>query len=182
LRLGGVRNTAAYIIRAFSNFVQHKHLFDQSDQCYYQSMPQPLPHTAKAVILTCIDDRIPPATAKFLAGLPGGAFHPALAGGGAALLSEDTRETALKQIIAAYQINHISTVYLESHTDCGAYRLAGVTFDDSTAEIAQLYGDLDRAAQLVRAALAGIGANEAELTIQCRVIDPTGELIAEPNH
>jgi carbonic anhydrase len=143
-------------------------------------MSSPLPHTAKAVILTCIDDRLSSATAKFLAGLPGGAFHPALAGGGAALLSEDTREAALKQIVAAYQINRVSTVYLESHTDCGAYRLAGVTFDGPEQETARLYSDLDRAAELVKAALAGVSAPTSEITVTCRVVDPAGQTIARP--
>jgi carbonic anhydrase len=135
------------------------------------------PHTAKTVVLTCIDDRLPAAHATFLAGLPGGAFHAALAGGGASLLSEDTREAALKQIVAAYQINHATTIYLESHTDCGAYRLAGVTFASPTAEVTRLYSDLDRAAELVRAALAGVGADPDELTIICRVVAPSGQAV-----
>lgn len=141
-------------------------------------MSNNLPHTAKTVILTCIDDRLPASHAEFLATLPGGAFHTALAGGGAALLSEATREATLKQIVAAYQINHATTVYLESHTDCGAYRLAGVTFDNPDAELSRLYADLDRAAELVRAALVAVGANESELTINCRVVNPTGHVVA----
>jgi carbonic anhydrase len=139
-----------------------------------------IPHTAKHFVLSCIDDRLTGAVSAFIASLPGGAFHAALAGGGAAILSEDTREAALKQIAAAYQINHATIVHLESHTDCGAYRLAGVTFSDPAEEITRLYSDLDRAGGLVRAALATAGAPDTSIVIQTRVVDPTGRLIQRP--
>jgi carbonic anhydrase len=142
-------------------------------------VPSVQPHTAKAAYFSCIDDRLAVAGARFLASLEGGAFHPAMAGGGAAFLTKDTRTSALKQVAAAYTINHVTDIYLESHTDCGAYRLAGVTFDSPEQELERLLSDLVQAAALVHGALAGAGAAEGEITIHLRVVNPTGRVLKE---
>jgi carbonic anhydrase len=134
-------------------------------------------NTAKAILFSCIDDRLVQADDTFIAA-HGGAFHASLAGGGAAFLDAADRAVALKQIVAAYKINHATTVYLESHTDCGAYRLAGVTFASPEAEITRLYADLAQAAGYIKAALLEAGATESELVIETRVINPAGQFIA----
>lgn len=142
-------------------------------------MPTPIPHTAKSVFLSCIDDRLVQSNAEFIAA-HGTAFHPSLAGGGAAILNETSQSVALAQIVAAYKIAGVTTVYLESHTDCGAYRLAGVTFDSDAAEIARLYRDLDQAGELAKTALASAGAKPAAIHINLLVVDPAGQLQARP--
>lgn len=140
-------------------------------------MPTKLPHTAKATYFSCIDGRLNKHHASFIATLNGGAFEPAMAGGGAAILNATDRASALKQIVAAYKINAITDVYLESHTDCGAYRLAGVTFESPEQEITRLYADLDEAARLVKDALASEGAPPDNIAIHTQVVDPAGTLI-----
>ncbi len=141
-------------------------------------MPNQLPHTAKSVFFSCIDDRLSPAGADFIAKLPGGAFHPSMAGGGAAFLSEEDRPAALKQIVAAYKISGITDVYLQSHTDCGAYRLSGVTFANADDELQRLTTDLAKASDIIRQALIEAGAKGEEITIHTEVIDPSGETLA----
>lgn len=139
------------------------------------------PHTAKSVFFGCIDDRLVEADVAFIKKLEGGAFHPKIAGGGIAFLTEEDRRSALKQIAASYRINHITDVYLESHTDCGAYKLAGITFDDPITETRRLYEDLDRAAEAVRNTLIEAGAQEGEVAVHLRVVDPDGQLVDRPH-
>ena len=138
------------------------------------------PHTAKSVFFGCIDDRLTQADSKFIAD-HGEAFHPNLAGGGAAFIDTAERTVALKQIVAAYQINNATEIYIESHTDCGAYRLAGITFSSPDAEIARLYADLDLAAKYVTTALTAAGADPSRVTVHTRVVDPTGKLQTRRN-
>jgi carbonic anhydrase len=139
-----------------------------------------IPHTAKAVLFTCIDDRLNETSSAFIQGLNGGAFHPSLAGGGLAFLDDAYRASALQQIIAAYKINHITDIYLQSHTDCGAYRLSGVTFASPEDELRRLYADLDQAATIIRPALAEAGAAPDEVAIHLEVVDPTGQPQSRP--
>jgi carbonic anhydrase len=139
------------------------------------------PHFAKNVFFACIDDRLVETHLKFVIKL-GGAFYPAVAGGGLAFIDESERATALKQVAAAYTINHINTVYLESHTDCGAYRLSGAVFNSLGEELERLYDDLDRAAILVQDTLAAAGAQRGEVTVHVRVVDPAGHVQARPEH
>lgn len=141
-------------------------------------MSNQLPHTAKSVFFSCIDDRLSPAGAASIAGLPGGAFHPSMAGGGAAFLSDEDRPAALKQVVAAYKINGITDVYLQSHTDCGAYRLAGVTFETPEEELKRLQDDLTQAAKTVRQALHEAGAEDGSVTVHTEVVDPAGTSLA----
>src|SRR4051812_8130432 len=96
------------------------------------------PHLATCLFLSCIDDRLIQHDIKFFSHT-GSAFITRLAGGGGAFLNPDDRKTALKQIVAAYKISGITEIYLQSHTDCGAYRLSGITFDSLEAEVARLH-------------------------------------------
>jgi carbonic anhydrase len=142
-------------------------------------LPTNPPHFAKNVFFGCIDDRIVETHLNFIIKI-GGAFYPAVAGGGFAFVDLGERETALKQVAAAYSINHVTTIYIESHTDCGAYRLAGIQFTSAADEIDHLYQDLDTASDLVKHELETAGAGPGEVTILTRVIDPSGTLIPRP--
>lgn len=144
-------------------------------------MPAPAKHFAKNLLFACIDDRLVEHHLNFIIQI-GGAFYPAVAGGGLAFVDPNEQETALKQVAAAYAINKINTVYLESHTDCGAYRLAGVTFTNRDEEVARLFADLDQAESLVRARLAAAGALAGEVAIKSRVVDPSGTVVDRPVH
>lgn len=139
-----------------------------------------MPHTAKAILFTCMDERLEDAIETTIHQLPGGAFHAALAGGGAAVTFESDRATALKQIVAAYKINHIADVHLQSHLECGAYGLAGITFQDARDEASRLYADLDAAQAIVSAALAEAGAAAGEISFHLSVIDLSGNTVARP--
>jgi carbonic anhydrase len=134
------------------------------------------PHVATGLFLSCIDDRLIQSDFKFFAQAVGEPFVVRLAGGAGALLNPDDRKTALKQIAAAYKIAGITEVYLQSHTDCGAYRLAGVTFDSPEAELKRLYADLDEAAGHVRSTLTEAGADPAAIAIHTRVVNPVGQM------
>jgi carbonic anhydrase len=139
------------------------------------------PHFAKNCFFGCIDDRLVENHLKFIIKI-GGAFYPAVAGGGLAFIDPTEQETALKQVAAAYTINHINTVYLESHTDCGAYRLAGVTFHSESEELGRLYEDLDQAATMILHTLEESGAAAGEVTVHVRVVDPAGHIMPRPEH
>ena len=139
-------------------------------------MAQPAPHFAKSCLFACIDDRLAASDFEYIKEI-GGAFCPALAGGALAIVSRATRAAALTQIVLSYKINQISDVYLQSHTDCGAYRLAGAVFTSPQAEIERLYADLHEAEKLVNDALIEAGAKPGEVKVHLRVVDPAGRLI-----
>lgn len=142
-------------------------------------MPNTYPHNAKSVFLSCIDDRLVAADAQFAASV-GTAFHPRLAGGALALLDPATMPVAMQQLAIPYVLAGVTEVYLESHTGCGAYKLAGVTFESNEAEIKRLYSDLDEAEDNARAALIEAGAPESDVKIHTRVVDPGGNLLERP--
>ena len=139
------------------------------------------PHFAKNVFFGCIDDRLVESHLKFIIKI-GGAFYPAVAGGGLAFVSTQEHDTALKQVAASYTINHINNVYLESHTDCGAYRLSGAVFHNQTEELDRLYSDLDQAAKLTDLALREAGAQPGDVNIHVHVVDPEGHVLPRPHH
>lgn len=133
------------------------------------------PHFAKNVFFACIDDRLVESHLQFIIKI-GGAFYPAVAGGGLAFVSPQEHDTALKQVAASYKINQVKHVYLESHTDCGAYALSGAKFNSPTEELNRLYADLDQAKTQVEAALLETGAATGEVEVHLRVVNPDGEL------
>jgi carbonic anhydrase len=147
---------------------------------YNKAMSTLKSHTAKTLVFTCMDERLEPAIRQLIHSQPGGAFHVALAGGGATLTSDTDSPVALKQIVTAYKINQVTDVYLQSHTDCGAYGLAGITFSSADEEATRLYADLAVARQRVEAALAQAGATPGSVTIHTQVINPAGELVDDP--
>ncbi len=128
-------------------------------------------HFAKNVFFSCIDDRLVKSHSLFVKQI-GGAFCPSMAGGGLAFISSEQSDIALKQIVAAYTINHINHVYIESHTDCGAYRLAGVTFRSLEDEIKRLEDDLEVAVSKINASLLKTGAAPGEVIVTTRIVNP----------
>ena len=137
-------------------------------------------HTAKTIVFTCMDERLETYISSLIQSFEGGAFHAAMAGGGAAFAAESDSAVALKQVLAAYKINHITDVYLQSHHDCGAYGLSGVVFHSRQEETSRLYADLDLATDMIKAALAESGEGSVELTIHTEVINLAGEKIERP--
>jgi len=144
-------------------------------------VPTIRPHFAKNVFFACIDDRLVQNHLKFIVEI-GGAFFPSVAGGGLAFIDPAERQTALKQVAAAYKINHITKVFLESHTDCGAYHLSGAVFHSVSEELTRLYRDLDEAAVLITETLEQAGAAPHEVTIHVNVVDPEGKTQPRPEH
>lgn len=134
------------------------------------------PHTATSVLLSCIDDRLVQSDAKFAKGI-GDAFNPRIAGGGLALLDPAVQAVAMQQLAITYVLADITEVYLQSHTGCGAYKLAGVTFEDDAAEVERLYSDLDEAAENAREAMVQAGAPEDKVVIHTQVVNPAGEIL-----
>lgn len=139
------------------------------------------PHFAKNVFFACIDDRLTESHLKTIIKI-GGAFYAAVAGGGLAFLAPDTQETALKQVALSYKINRINNVYLESHTNCGAYALSGATFQSEAEELDRLYADLDQAAEKIQATLREAGAEPGEVTVNVSVVDPNGQVQPRRDH
>jgi carbonic anhydrase len=139
------------------------------------------PHFAKNVFFSCIDDRLVQEHLNFIIKI-GGAFFPSVAGGGLAFIDPAEQDTALKQVAASYKINRIDTVYIESHTDCGAYRLSGAVFHSLADELQRLYEDLDHAQVLVQKALSEAGAKPGEVTVHTSVVNPEGIVQPRPEH
>jgi carbonic anhydrase len=129
--------------------------------------------TDKSFLLSCIDYRLVQPDAQFISE-HGEAFHARLAGGAASVIEPHDQAVALKQVIAAYKLAGVTEIYLESHLDCGAYRLSGATFTSLEHETAQLYEDLDKAAEIVESTLIAAGANPADISVHTRAVDPTG--------
>ena len=139
-------------------------------------MPTTPPTTVKSIFFGCIDYRLATIDTEFITA-HGNAFRPTFAGGGRALLDPIDRPAALHQIMAAYQLSRVTNVYIESHLDCGAYKLAGATFASHADEVAKLYADIDEASAYVREALETAGASPEDITIEPRVIDLFGNLM-----
>jgi len=133
-------------------------------------------HFAKSIFFSCIDDRLVDSHYTFVKQI-NGAFCADMAGGGLALISPEQSQAALEQIIDAYKINHIDHVYIESHIDCGAYLLSGVTFIDRESEVGKLYADLETAKSAVQSALIQAGAQAGEVTVLTRVVDFNNQLL-----
>ena len=110
----------------------------------------------------------------------GGAFYSAIAGGGLAFVSKDDQETSLKQVAASYAINHVEDIYIESHLECGAYRLSGAVFNSRDEELRRLYHDLDNAKALVESTLIAQGASLHEVKVHTSVVNLNGEIQPRP--
>jgi carbonic anhydrase len=140
---------------------------------------KPPAHFAKNVLFACIDDRLVESHMKQIIKL-GGAFYSAIAGGGLSFVSKDDSETALKQVAASYAINHVKDIYIESHLECGAYRLSGAVFSSREEELSRLYRDLDDAKALVESTLIAQGATLSEVNVHTSVVDLEGNIVPRP--
>ena len=150
--------------------------YTQPRRIMRHNMSMSAPHFAKNVFFGCIDDRLVKSHQEFVTKI-GGAFPSSIAGGGLAFVSPAERDIALKQVSLSYAINHVNHVYLESHTDCGAYTVAGITFDTPEEEVDRLYHDLGIAASAAKTALLQAGAMPNEVVVTVRVVDPEGRII-----
>lgn len=138
------------------------------------------PHTAHTIMFTCIDERLESAISTHLQSIPGGAFHVALAGGGAVFTQEPEASVGIKQVLAASNIRPITDVIVQSHLDCGAYKLAGVVFDSRSEELNRLYADLGVAASKIKHSFMQ-HYSDTSLTVHVQVIDLEGHLVPPLN-
>lgn len=110
-------------------------------------------HSAKAVILRCIDFRFVADTAAFLKslGFAGSYDDVAIAGAVKNLVDPydptDT-EFAYRQLALARKLHGVTDVVLLNHTDCGAYG-GRATFASDEEEHARHVKDLSRAKEMV---------------------------------
>lgn len=130
------------------------------------------PNVGKALLLSCIDDRLVAPDTVFVAEL-GGAFMARTAGGtyGAA------RHPAwlAEQVVTAWQVNQITDVYLQSHTDCGFYAAhAPNPAVGLESQVAELYEVIDTVIVELTAAIAALGVPADAIAYHARVVDPNG--------
>lgn len=114
-----------------------------------------------AYVLTCVD----PANINTLVKIfnlrfgKGGFFMPGELGGVKGLVSPEKktdREFIFRKIKTANLVHKIDILVLVNHSGCGAYRLAGHTFEDRSAEKAFHAGQMEKAAKLLKKKLTGV--------------------------
>lgn len=115
-------------------------------------------HTAKALVLHCIDFRFIDGLNHWLdeQGLTGQYDRVAVAGAVKNLVdpAESTDPAfVMKQIEISKRLHDISEVWLINHRDCGAYGKIFTTDDD---ELARHRGDLLKAQQMVSGVISGV--------------------------
>jgi hypothetical protein len=70
--------------------------------------------------------------------------------------TENDRQNILKKIKTAAKIHPFELMLLINHSDCGAYRLQGQTFDDSRKEEAYHAEELRRAEEIIKCEFPGL--------------------------
>ena len=135
------------------------------------------PHTAKRVVVHCMDDRLQGSLEPHVVGSTGSAFRVSVAGGPAAFVWRESRAVMIDQIMAAYAINRIGQIDLVAHPDCGAYRRKGIRFADFNAEVAGLYADLNRAAAIIWQAFVDAGVDLRTIKIRCLAVELDGRRV-----
>lgn len=110
-------------------------------------------HGCRALVISCLDYRLHHALHDWADKRygPTGYDLVHLAGGGGALLQEDTKAAVLKQVEISHRLHSISEVVLVNHMDCGAYGGSAAFQNDETAERARYTTDLGQAANLITA-------------------------------
>lgn len=110
-------------------------------------------HGCRALVISCIDYRLHHALHTWADKLygPTGYDLVHLAGGGGALLQEDTKAAVLKQVEISNRLHGISEVVLVNHLDCGAYGGSAAFQNDEAAERARHAADLGQASDLITA-------------------------------
>jgi hypothetical protein len=114
-----------------------------------------------AAVVWCFDNRFEQGLKKYLRRIGIENVDPIKVAGGAKALAspehETDREFVLGQIQKSIRLHSPGCVVLMVHSDCGAYGgLAGAFNSDRQAESAHMEGELARAAEVVRRAVAGI--------------------------
>ena len=113
-------------------------------------------YTADAAVVMCFDLRFNLSFHKFLKKM-GMTHHDLIkiAGGAKCLASPDNeaeRDFVLDQIRKSMRLHRTSRIILMVHADCGAYGGAEA-YDDAAAEAAHHESELQRAAELLHAAI-----------------------------
>lgn len=110
-------------------------------------------HHCKALMLHCMDFRLPKAMAEIRRelGIDGSCDLVAVAGGSRELVrgTDAARTFILRQLELARELHGITGVVLVNHTDCGAYG-GRAAFADADAENAAHIEDLTEAARTIR--------------------------------
>lgn len=125
-------------------------------------------HTAKALILHCMDFRFIHEIVHFMKreGLIDQYDDLGLAGG-AKNLADPTepsdREVVLREIELAKNLHGVSTVYLINHRDCGAY---GKAFASPQAETERHNADLRKAKDLLKGQFPDLQVKTILATLQ----------------
>jgi hypothetical protein len=80
-------------------------------------------HTARAIVVHCMDFRFAKGLAQYVAdqGLVGDADIVGWAGAGKAFLDDTSKDFALLQVELSHKLHGITEVHVINHIDCGAY-------------------------------------------------------------
>jgi len=107
--------------------------------------------TVENLTISCIDFRFRARVADWIkTELDDQSDLVTLAGASKAILDEDTRESAIKQVEIARGLHQISAVHLLDHTDCAAYGGSAAFAGDSSAEVQMHHEKLQEAASVLR--------------------------------
>jgi len=129
---------------------------------HFDSPPEP--YIADAAVLCCFDQRIRQATNKFLQRR--GILRPdmiVIAGGAKTLASprnDFERDFILEQVRMSIHLHRTTRMFLMSHSDCATYGGLAAFGGDTQHEAIHHRGELERAAELVK-------ANFPELVVDC---------------
>jgi carbonic anhydrase len=109
-----------------------------------------MPHTAKALVVTCMDFRFHEAIFDHLKeqGLTKQYDLYSIAGSQKTFLDEATQATALKQVELSQKLHAITDVVLIAHWDCGAYG-GSTSFASAEAQKMQYQADLNAAKGII---------------------------------
>ena len=116
-----------------------------------------MPHTCKALFVTCMDFRFHKAIVNFAKeqGLEGQYDLYSIAGTQKTFLDEATRATAIKQVELSQKLHGMTDVYLIAHWDCGAYG-GSAAFESDEKQRNQYLEDLEKAKKIIEQHFDGI--------------------------
>jgi len=111
-----------------------------------------------AYVYTCVDPKVWPhvvdhydkefgKNSYFIGVEPGGAKHLIKP------TSNEIRKFALEKILAAYKLHPFPKVIIVAHSNCGAYKLDNITFDNSEEDKDFHNGELEKAKRIINEAL-----------------------------
>src|SRR5205814_9578880 len=119
------------------------------------------PYIADAAVLCCFDYRINRAVRKFLKKQAIERADMIVIAGGAKTLASPRndfeQDFILEQVRMSIRLHQTKRVILTCHSDCATYGGLAAYGGDQQAEAKHHWGELQRAAELVRAKFPGIG-------------------------